>query len=77
MTQVWSYSLGFINAWCVSAVWKKQTRKFDGIGISRISEQKSPFYSAWREKVINLIKRYRLDYYLGRMLTYCNEKSLL
>ena len=35
-------------------------KKYDGIGIFRISQRKSPFYSAWREKVITIIKKYRV-----------------
>ena len=34
--------------------------EYDGIGIFRISQRKSPFYSAWREEVITIIKKYRV-----------------
>ncbi|CAB4011433.1 PREDICTED: uncharacterized protein LOC105844711 [Paramuricea clavata] len=35
--------------------------KYDGVGIFRISQRKSPLYSAWREDVISIIKKYRMD----------------
>ena len=34
--------------------------KYDGVGIFRISQRKSPLYSAWREEVISIIKKYRV-----------------
>ena len=35
-------------------------KKYDGVGIFRISQRKSPLYSAWREEVITVIKKYRV-----------------
>ena len=47
--------------------------KYDGIGIFRISQRKSPFYSAWREDVISIIKKYRVvDENLKRQIEFWN-----
>ena len=36
-------------------------KKYDGVGIFRISQRKSPLYSAWREEaIITIIKKYRV-----------------